>query len=71
MILIVKLSCYAIDKFVPFSVFNPADNFDAIIRELLGLKTSLFNNTLNSEAIICYVKDIYKNLMKLFKGTDC
>lgn len=71
MVLIIKFSCYAIDKFVSFSVFNRTDNFDVIIRKLLGLKTSFLNNILNSEAIICYVKDIYKHFVKLFKRTNC
>ena len=70
MILIIKFSCYAIDKFVSFSVLNQTGNFRVIIRELLGLKTSFLNNILNSEAIICYVKGIYKHFVKLFKWTD-
>ena len=69
MVLIVKFSCYAIDKVVWFSVFNTNDNFDLIIRGLLGLRTSFLNNILNSKAIICYVKDICKKFVKLLKGT--
>ena len=69
MVLTVKFSCYAIGKVVCFSVFNTNGNFDLIIRELLGLRTSVLNNILNSKAIICYVKDICKKSVKLLKGT--